>query len=68
MNCMLLFFFMFLVFSLFQATFNPKNKGRRLHRHPAFFGTIHECIEDCCEVSKRCKLMWASLIVISVLP
>ncbi|KAJ7066903.1 ankyrin repeat protein [Mycena belliarum] len=31
------------------STFNPKNKGRRLHRHPAFFGTIQECIEDCCE-------------------
>ncbi|KAJ7583431.1 ankyrin repeat protein [Mycena floridula] len=31
------------------STFNPKNKGRRLHRHPAFFGTISECIEDCCE-------------------
>ncbi len=32
------------------STFNPKNKGRRLHRHPAFFGTIEECMEDCCEV------------------
>jgi hypothetical protein len=32
------------------ATFNPKNKGRRLHRHPAFFGTMDECLEDCCEV------------------
>jgi hypothetical protein len=32
------------------ATSNPKNKGRRLHRHPAFFGTMDECIEDCCEV------------------
>jgi hypothetical protein len=32
------------------ATFNPKNKGRRLHRHPAFFGTMAECLEDCCEV------------------
>ncbi|KAF4615928.1 hypothetical protein D9613_011323 [Agrocybe pediades] len=31
------------------STFNPKNKGRRLHRHPAFFGTIQECLEDCCE-------------------
>nr|GAT51113.1 ankyrin repeat protein [Mycena chlorophos] len=31
------------------STFNPKNKGRRLHRHPAFFGTIEECLEDCCE-------------------
>ncbi|TFK33687.1 hypothetical protein BDQ12DRAFT_766148 [Crucibulum laeve] len=33
------------------STFNPKNKGRRLHRHPAFFGTMHECLEDCCEAS-----------------
>ncbi|KDR69127.1 hypothetical protein GALMADRAFT_1353138 [Galerina marginata CBS 339.88] len=31
------------------STFNPKNKGRRLHRRPAFFGTIEECLEDCCE-------------------
>ncbi|EAU82414.1 ankyrin repeat protein [Coprinopsis cinerea okayama7 len=31
------------------STFNPKNKGRRLHRHPAFFGTMKECLEDCCE-------------------
>ncbi|KDQ65163.1 hypothetical protein JAAARDRAFT_188410 [Jaapia argillacea MUCL 33604] len=31
------------------STFNPKNKGRRLHRHPAFFGTMEECVEDCCE-------------------
>ncbi|KIK54450.1 hypothetical protein GYMLUDRAFT_63236 [Collybiopsis luxurians FD-317 M1] len=31
------------------STFNPKNKDRRLHRHPAFFGTIQECMEDCCE-------------------
>ncbi|KAJ7213244.1 ankyrin repeat protein [Mycena rebaudengoi] len=31
------------------STFNPANKGRRLHRHPAFFGTIQECMEDCCE-------------------
>ncbi|KAJ6544013.1 hypothetical protein B0H19DRAFT_1212418 [Mycena capillaripes] len=30
------------------STFNPKNKGRRLHRHPAFFGTVEECMEDCC--------------------
>uniref|UniRef100_A0A8H7XIV8 Ankyrin repeat protein n=1 Tax=Psilocybe cubensis TaxID=181762 RepID=A0A8H7XIV8_PSICU len=30
------------------SSFNPKNKGRRLHRHPAFFGTVEECIEDCC--------------------
>ncbi|KAJ3734551.1 ankyrin repeat-containing domain protein [Lentinula guzmanii] len=31
------------------STYNPKNKDRRLHRHPAFFGTIEECVEDCCE-------------------
>jgi hypothetical protein len=31
------------------SPFNPKNKKRRLHRHPAFFGTMLECIEDCCE-------------------
>ncbi|KAF6743504.1 ankyrin repeat protein [Ephemerocybe angulata] len=31
------------------STFNPKNNGRRLHRHPAFFGTMQECLEDCCE-------------------
>jgi len=37
------------------ATFNPKNKKRRLHRHPAFFGTVEECMEDCCEV--RCLLI-----------
>jgi hypothetical protein len=35
----------------FPATFNPKNKGRRLHRHPAFFGTMEECLEDCCQAS-----------------
>ncbi|KAK0492741.1 ankyrin repeat protein [Armillaria luteobubalina] len=31
------------------STFNPKNKGRRLHRHAAFFGTMNECLNDCCE-------------------
>ncbi|KAG8939661.1 hypothetical protein FRC04_006086 [Tulasnella sp. 424] len=31
------------------STFNPKNKGRRLHRHPAFFGNMKEALEDCCE-------------------
>ncbi|KAF7354601.1 Ankyrin repeat protein [Mycena sanguinolenta] len=31
------------------STYNPKNKGRRLHRHPAFFGNIAEVMEDCCE-------------------
>ncbi|KAK0455652.1 uncharacterized protein EV420DRAFT_1692258 [Desarmillaria tabescens] len=31
------------------STFNPKNKGRHLHRHAAFFGTVNECLNDCCE-------------------
>ncbi|KAI1782779.1 ankyrin [Ganoderma leucocontextum] len=31
------------------SPYNPKNKDRRLHRHPAFFGTLKECVEDCCE-------------------
>ncbi|ESK95874.1 ankyrin repeat protein [Moniliophthora roreri MCA 2997] len=31
------------------SPFNPKNKDRRLHRHPAFFGTGPECLDDCCE-------------------
>ncbi|EED80254.1 predicted protein [Postia placenta Mad-698-R] len=31
------------------SSFNPNNEGRRLHRHPAFFGTMSECLEDCCE-------------------
>ncbi|KAI0263726.1 hypothetical protein BC834DRAFT_290264 [Gloeopeniophorella convolvens] len=31
------------------SPYNPKNKKRRLHRHSAFFGTMEECIEDCCE-------------------
>ncbi|KAF8164736.1 hypothetical protein B0H34DRAFT_647969 [Crassisporium funariophilum] len=35
------------------STFNPKNKGRRLHRHPAFFGTIEECLADCCEACPK---------------
>ncbi|KAH9017611.1 ankyrin repeat protein [Lactarius pseudohatsudake] len=32
------------------SPYNPKNKNknRRLHRHSAFFGTVEECIEDCC--------------------
>ena len=37
----------------FDSTFNPKNKGRKLHRHPAFFGTMDEVLEDCCEVCTR---------------
>ncbi|KAH7918157.1 hypothetical protein BV22DRAFT_1200081 [Leucogyrophana mollusca] len=28
---------------------NINNADRRLHRHPAFFGTGKECLEDCCE-------------------
>ncbi|KAJ6615451.1 hypothetical protein B0H10DRAFT_2164836 [Mycena sp. CBHHK59/15] len=35
--------------AFFKSYLNPKNKGRRLHRHPAFFGTIQECLDDCCE-------------------
>ncbi|EIW81880.1 ankyrin [Coniophora puteana RWD-64-598 SS2] len=31
------------------SIWNPKNKDRKLHRHPAFFGTAAECLEDCCE-------------------
>ncbi|KAJ8508418.1 hypothetical protein ONZ45_g9303 [Pleurotus djamor] len=31
------------------SPFNPKNKERRLHRHPAFFGTMKEALDDCCE-------------------
>ncbi|KAF7790774.1 hypothetical protein EIP86_001731 [Pleurotus ostreatoroseus] len=31
------------------SPFNPKNKDRTLHRHAAFFGTMKECLEDCCE-------------------
>ncbi|KAG7089894.1 hypothetical protein E1B28_011528 [Marasmius oreades] len=31
------------------APFNPKNKDRRLHRHPAFFGMAEECLGDCYE-------------------
>ncbi|KAI0059307.1 ankyrin [Artomyces pyxidatus] len=30
------------------SPFNPKNKGRKLHRHPAFFGTMEQCLDDCC--------------------
>ncbi|TFY76764.1 hypothetical protein EWM64_g7248 [Hericium alpestre] len=29
--------------------YNPKNKDRILHRHPAFFGSVEQCLEDCCE-------------------
>ena len=46
--------FIFANFNSNLATFNPKNKGRRLHRHPAFFGTMDECLEDCCEVIALC--------------
>ncbi|PBL01634.1 ankyrin [Armillaria gallica] len=38
-----------IMFTDTSATFNPKNKGRRLHRHAAFFGTVNECLDDCCE-------------------
>ncbi|KAG5637903.1 hypothetical protein H0H81_002731 [Sphagnurus paluster] len=38
-----------LIYQTDLAPFNPKNKNRRLHRHPAFFGTMPECLEDCCE-------------------
>ena len=43
----------FTLFSQIFSCFNPKNKRRRLHRHPAFFvsGTMEECLEDCCEVT-----------------
>ncbi|KAI9433857.1 hypothetical protein H4582DRAFT_1982964 [Lactarius indigo] len=37
------------------SPFNPKNKNRRLHRHSAFFGTVEECIEDCCELCPEPK-------------
>ncbi|KAH9170813.1 hypothetical protein EDB89DRAFT_2230438 [Lactarius sanguifluus] len=30
------------------SPYNPKNKNRRLHRHSAFFGTVEECMGDCC--------------------
>jgi ankyrin repeat protein len=33
---------------LLPAPYNPKNKDRVLHRHPAFFGTMQECLDDCC--------------------
>ncbi|KAH8995817.1 hypothetical protein EDB86DRAFT_1066941 [Lactarius hatsudake] len=37
------------------SPYNPKNKNRRLHRHSAFFGTVEECIEDCCELCPEPK-------------
>lgn len=36
------------------APYISKNKNRRLHRHPAFFGTVEDCMEDCCEDRKTC--------------
>ncbi|KAG8952591.1 hypothetical protein FRC04_003952 [Tulasnella sp. 424] len=30
------------------STFNPKNKGHRLHRHSAFFGNMNQALGDCC--------------------
>ncbi|KAG8933990.1 hypothetical protein FRC01_005887 [Tulasnella sp. 417] len=35
------------------STFNPKNRERRLHRHPAFFGNMKDALGDCC---KHCPL------------
>ena len=35
------------------APYIRKNKNRRLHRHPAFFGTVEDCMEDCCEVRPK---------------
>ncbi|KAG9040729.1 hypothetical protein FS837_000244 [Tulasnella sp. UAMH 9824] len=35
------------------STFNPRNKDRRLHRHPAFFGNMRQALGDCC---KHCPL------------
>lgn len=37
------------------SPYNPKNKNRRLHRHSAFFGTMGECMEDCCELCPEPK-------------
>ncbi|KAI9451558.1 hypothetical protein BJY52DRAFT_1297200 [Lactarius psammicola] len=37
------------------SPYNPKNKNRRLHRHSAFFGTVEECMEDCCELCPEPK-------------
>ncbi|KIO24997.1 hypothetical protein M407DRAFT_211280 [Tulasnella calospora MUT 4182] len=31
------------------STFNSKNKDRKFHRHPAFFGNMKEALDDCCE-------------------
>ncbi|KIO24982.1 hypothetical protein M407DRAFT_25627, partial [Tulasnella calospora MUT 4182] len=35
------------------STFNPKNRERKLHRHPAFFGNMKQALGDCC---KHCPL------------
>jgi hypothetical protein len=35
------------------ASYNPKNTKRRLHRHSAFFGTVEDCMEDCCAVRPK---------------
>ena len=32
------------------SEFNPKNRGRRLHRHAAFFGTMQEVLDDQCQL------------------
>jgi hypothetical protein len=40
-NCeFIIRFYIYKCFKLVLATFNPKNKGRRLHRHLEFFGTL----------------------------
>ncbi|KAA1478658.1 ankyrin [Dentipellis sp. KUC8613] len=31
------------------TSYNPRNKHRTLHRHPAYFGALEYCVEDCCE-------------------
>ncbi|KAI0059327.1 ankyrin [Artomyces pyxidatus] len=30
------------------SPFNPKNKDRKLHRHPAIFGTMEQCLKGLC--------------------
>ncbi|PPQ83597.1 hypothetical protein CVT25_006347, partial [Psilocybe cyanescens] len=35
------------------SIFNLKKKGRRLHRHHGFFGTVEDDMEDCCENSPK---------------
>ena len=33
-------------FNLILSHLQLKNKDRGLHRHPMFFGTVQECLED----------------------